>query len=57
MGRQNESRKGRILMSIYSSSWQTSMVALTIVCALEIFMLVYTLINPPLFGQIGRAHV
>ena len=27
------------------------MVALSIVCALEIFMLVYTLVNPPLFGQ------
>ena len=38
-------------MSIYSASWQTSMIALAIVCALEIFMLVYTLINPPLFGQ------
>lgn len=38
-------------MSIYSASWNTSMIALSIVCALEIFMLVYTLINPPLFGQ------
>lgn len=51
MAKQSADRKNRILMSIYSASWQTSMIALAIVCALEIFMLVYTLINPPLFGQ------
>lgn len=51
MLKQDAARKNRILMGIYGSSWHTSMVALAIVCALEIFMLVYTLVNPPLFGQ------
>ena len=51
MIKQDAARRNRVLIGIYNSSWQTSMVALSIVCALELFMLVYTLINPPLFGQ------
>ena len=44
-------RKARILAGIYRSSWGTSMVTQAIVAALEIFMLIYTRVNPALFGQ------
>lgn len=44
-------RKGRILESVYHSSWGTSMVTQAIVIALEVFMLVYTRVNPDLFGR------
>lgn len=48
-------RRKRILVSVYSSSFGISMLALGIVAALEIFMLVYTIINPALYGgYIGR---
>ena len=47
----NADRKSRILAGIYNSSWGTSMVTQAIVAILEIFMLVYTLVNPSLFGQ------
>ena len=43
-------RKNKIILGIYSSSWGMSMTALTVVSALEIFMLIYTLIDPALFG-------
>ena len=44
------SRRGRILQGIYSSSWGISMTALSVVAILEICMLVYSTINPPLYG-------
>lgn len=47
----DKNRKKKILMGIYSASWSTSMIALVVVCALEIFMLIYTLINRSLFGD------
>lgn len=36
-------------MEVYTLSWGNSMIALTIVCILEIFMLVYTVANPSLY--------
>ena len=50
MTSQNQGRKEKVLISVYQASWHTSMLALSIVCALEIFMLIYTLVNPDLFG-------
>ncbi len=47
----NADRKGKMLASTYLSSWGTSMLTQVIVCVLEIFMLVYTRVNPSLFGQ------
>ena len=47
----NADRNNSILAEIYKSSWGTSMVTQAIVALLEIFMLVYTLVNPELFGQ------
>ena len=47
----NKSRKSRILEGIYQSSWSTSMLTQAIVAILEVFMLIYTLVNPELFGQ------
>lgn len=45
------SRRDRILMGIYSSTWKTSFLALLVVMALEVFMLTYTVVDPPLFGD------
>ena len=47
----NADRKDKMLASTYQSSWGTSMLTQVIVGLLEIFMLVYTLVNPDLFGQ------
>lgn len=43
-------RKGRILVSVYSSSMGLSITALAIAVVLEIVMLVYTLINSGMYG-------
>ena len=47
----DQERKSRVLAGIYLSSWGTSMLIQGIVAVLEIFMLVYTLVNPALFGR------
>lgn len=44
-------KKSRTLIGIYRSSLGISLTALTIVAVLEIFMLIYTNIDPALFGQ------
>ena len=51
MDRNTTENNSRILMGIYSSSWGNSMVALTIVAVLEIAMLIYTKVNPGLYGE------
>ena len=43
-------RKYNILMNIYSSSWGISMIALTIVAVLEIFMIGFSIANSELYG-------
>lgn len=43
-------RKYKILMSIYSSSWGISMIALTVVAILEIFMIGFTVVNSQMYG-------
>ena len=40
----------RILAGIYESSMKTSLVAMMVVVVLEIFMLVYSMIDTALFG-------
>ena len=52
----NTDRRNRILEGVYHSSWSTSMITQAIVAALEIFMLVYTLVNPELFGQYMKIY-
>ena len=47
----NKDRNRKILEGVYNSSWNTSMITQMIVTILEVFMLVYTLANPALFGQ------
>ena len=51
MDRNTTENSSRILMGIYSSSWGNSMVALSIVAVLEIAMLIYTKVNPGLYGE------
>ena len=43
-------KKDKILMNIYGSSLGISMTALTVVAILEVFMLIYSVINISLFG-------
>ena len=43
-------RKTKALVGIYSSSWGISMTMMLIVSVLEIFMLIYSCIDLPLFG-------
>ena len=43
-------RRKQVLMSLYSSSQGISMIALMIAAAFEIMMLIYTLVNPGLYG-------
>ena len=43
--------KSRLLIGVYSSSWVNSTIALSVVAALEVFMLVYSVIDIPLFGE------
>lgn len=45
------SRKGKILIGVYSSSAGISMTALAIVAVLEVFMLVYSVLNAPMYGD------
>ena len=49
--RKEISRKDRILISVYDSSIWISLTAMSLVAVLEIFMLIYTLVDPALFGQ------
>ncbi|MBQ6504172.1 MAG: diguanylate cyclase [Flexilinea sp.] len=53
MERRNDkpNKKDSILIGIYRSSWGISMTTLTIVSVLEICMLIYTLLNPALYGE------
>lgn len=44
-------RRRKILKGVYSSTWETSVIALAMVAALEIIMLVYSTINRALFGE------
>ena len=44
-------RRRKILKSVYSSTWGTSVIALAMVAVLEIIMLVYSTINRALFGE------
>ena len=43
-------KRKQVLMGLYSSSQGISMIALIIVAAFEIMMLMYTLVNPELYG-------
>lgn len=43
--------KDKLLIGVYRSSWANSTIVLSLVAALEVFMLVYSVIDPPLFGQ------
>ena len=42
--------RSRVLAGVYESSWGISVITLAIIAALEIFMLVYTVINTDLYG-------
>ena len=44
-------RRRKILKGVYSSTWETSVIALAMVAVLEIVMLVYSTINRALFGE------
>lgn len=44
-------KKKRILLGLYRTSWTTSMITVTVVAVLEIFMLVYSVLNAPMYGQ------
>ena len=44
-------KKNKILRGVYSSSMGISMTALTIVAVLEVFMLVYSVVNAPLYRE------
>ena len=46
-----ENRRDQVLKEVYASSLATSVITMTIVCILEVFMLGYTLYNPALFGD------
>ena len=43
-------RRDKIRIGVYSSSWRISTTALIVVASLEVFMLVYTLVDLALFG-------
>ena len=43
-------RQNAILMGVYGSSMGISLTALTIVAVLEVFMLVYSVVNAPMYG-------
>ena len=43
--------KDKLLIGVYRSSWANSTIVLSLVAALEVFMLIYSVIDPPLFGQ------
>ena len=42
--------KKEILTGVYLASWGTSMLVLGVVAALEVFMLVYSVVNSPMYG-------
>ena len=44
-------RRRKILKGVYSSTWETSVIALAMVAVLEIAMLIYSTINWALFGE------
>ena len=44
-------RRRKILKGVYSSTWETSVIALAMVAVLEIIMLIYSTINRALFGE------
>lgn len=50
-GAQDASDKARLLAGIYKLSWRSSTIALSVVAILEVFMLVYSFIDIPLFGE------
>ena len=45
------SKAEKIMMVIYGTSMRTSMLTMAIVATLEVCMLIYTVVNPSLFGQ------
>ena len=45
------SRKSQILMGIHETSMSISMTAMTIVATLEVFMLGYSVVNSPMYGE------
>ena len=47
----DQERKNRITIDIYASSVKTSMIAVSIICVLEIVMLVASIIYSPLYGD------
>ena len=49
--REDAEKNGAILIGVYSSSMGISMTALTIVAILEVFMLVYSVVNAPMYGD------
>ena len=49
--REHVDKKQRILMGVYGSSMGISMTALSIVAALEVFMLGYSVVNAPMYGE------
>jgi diguanylate cyclase (GGDEF)-like protein len=51
MTENNRARKNRIAIDIYSSSAKTSMIAVSIICVLEIVMLALTIVFSPLYGE------
>ena len=44
------SKAEKIMMVIYGTSMRTSMLTMAIVATLEVCMLIYTVVNPSLFG-------
>lgn len=46
-----KTRRNDILVGVYGSSMGISMTALTIVAVLEVFMLVYSVVNAPMYGN------
>ena len=50
MLKKHSGNSDKILINIYSSSFIYSMIATSVVACLEIFMLIYTVINSPLYG-------
>ena len=50
-GEEGMSKRSRILLGIYSSSMGISLTALSIVAALEVFMLGYSVVNAPMYGE------
>lgn len=45
------SEKDKLLIGAYKSSWGSSTIALSVVAALEVLMLIYSMIDTALFGQ------